>query len=102
MILKMFGIKAGCLCLAVVMSGGHICAQQSSDQNEATPAPARAQQTSGAQSSQAQPVPAAAPEAEKTAEEKEKEKEIEKKEQSQRVLGLYPQFSVTSRGMRHR
>ena len=97
MILRIFGLKTGYLCLAVVMSGGPICAQQSSEQNEATPAvaPARAQQTSGAQSSQAQPVPAADPEAEKTAQEK--EKEIEKQEQSQRALGIYPQFAVTSR-----
>jgi hypothetical protein len=96
MILRILGLKAGCLCVAVVLSGGSACAQQSPDQNEATLAPAGGQQAT-AQSSQAQPVPASAPTAEKTEQEKEKEKEIEKQEQSQRALGIYPQFAVTSR-----
>jgi hypothetical protein len=48
-----------------------------------------------AQVAPSQPAPAAAPSPAKT--KTEEEKEIEKKEQSQRLLGVLPQFSVTDR-----
>ena len=97
MILRIFALRIVCLCLSVALSSGFVCGQQRSDPNEtpAAPAPASAQQTNNAPSSPAQSAPPAAPQAAKTADEK--EKEIEKKEQSQRALGLYPQFAVTSR-----
>ena len=89
-----------CLWLAVATWGGYARAQQGSSQDEATPAqqPTNgAHQTSDSSGSQAQPASASTTQAGKTAQKGEKEKDIEKQEQSQRVLGLYPQFSVTSR-----
>ena len=101
--MRIFGVRIGCLWLAVAICGGIARAQQSSSQNEATraqPAVSSPGQTNESQGSQVQAAPASTPQSGKTAQEqeKEKEKEIEKQEQSQRVLGLYPQFSVTSRG----
>lgn len=84
------------------MCSGYACALENSGQDQGAPASTSARPENAPQNSQAQPNAAASKQAEKTAEEKEKEKEkekaIEKQEQSQRVLGLYPQFSVTSRG----
>ncbi len=68
----------------------------------ATPAQERAQEQPVRQITSQQPVPSPKPETpgqpppgrNKT----EQEKEIEKREQSQRMLGVVPQFAVTSRG----
>ncbi len=86
--------------LTLAICGVHAAAQQakpaSNDAQAAPPATSSPGQTSTAPN--APPAsPVATTQNPKTAEQSEKEKEIEKKEESQRVLGLYPQFSVTSR-----
>lgn len=91
--MKFLGIIV-CLSLSVTISSGDACAQERPTEEQA--APAQAADSTYSQGSQAQ-EPAAAPQTEKTEQEREKEKEIEKKEQSQRALGIYPQFAVTSR-----
>ncbi len=97
--MKTFGVRMVCLFLAVALTGRCAFAQPGSAYSEPTPAPEAASGQSGdAQSSPAQAPSSSSPPTGKTAQEQEKEKEIEKKEQSQRVLGLYPQFQVTSRG----
>jgi hypothetical protein len=99
-------LRAVCLCLAVAACGGYARAQQSSGQNQAAPAqpPSSPPPKSDSAGAQAQPsststpsMPTSTPTAQgdKTADEK--EKEIQKQEQSQRALGFYPQFAVTSR-----
>jgi hypothetical protein len=95
--LRIFGLRISCLCLAVIASGGSVRAQQTSNRNEATPARQPAPGHSGDPSATPQTDPATTAQSGKPAQQPEKEKEIEKQEQSQRVFGLYPQFSVTSR-----
>jgi hypothetical protein len=97
--LRISRLRIGCLWLVVAISGRCAFAQPGSGYREPTSAPEAASGQSGdAQSSPAQAPSTSSPPTGKTAQEQEKEKEIEKKEQSQRVLGLYPQFQVTSRG----
>ncbi len=65
------------VCLGLVLSGaGYAHAQQSAEQVPPSPSSQTGQAAQQAQ---------------------EREKEIEKKEHSQRALGIYPQFAVTSR-----
>jgi hypothetical protein len=87
----------GCLCLAGMIWASHAWAQQQSAQSLAPQAQetGSAPQAGSAGKSQVPPASTSPAQTEKT--EKEKEREIERREQSQRVLGLYPQFSVTSR-----
>jgi len=101
--LRILGLRIVCLWLAIAMCGGSAHGQQSAGQGDATPATPAQAPASGAPpatapaGSQAPAAPATATQTGQTPPADEKEKEIEKKEQSQRALGIYPQFAVTSR-----
>ena len=94
--MRFFGLRIVCLGLAIALCGGYARAQQSPGPDQAAPVQPQvsAPQTNAPQS----PAAPASPGQTGTTAPADKEKEIEKQEQSQRVLGLYPQFSVTSRG----
>jgi hypothetical protein len=77
---------------------GLISQQQSKDtQQPANPQTAPAQTTPAPSSTEQTPSPTPTPPPAPTPSAGEQEKEIQKKEQSQRILGVAPQFSVTSR-----
>ena len=79
----------------MVLYAGCAAAQTNPPQDQNTPAQtAPATAPAAADSKPAQQLP---PAPGSQADKAEKEKEIEKQEQSQRVLGVYPQFAVTSR-----
>jgi hypothetical protein len=92
---KLFEGRMLCLWASLALCGPLSWAQQtpgSGTTAPAEPSPAATQtapqdsKSSPTNSGQAQPAPRT-----------EQEKQIEKKEQSQRIMGVYPQFSVTSR-----
>jgi hypothetical protein len=87
--MRVFRTRLVCLGLAILFCGGFARAQQDSSQQEPPPGQHPATNAPPPGTPQGSPTPSPT--------DKNNEKEIEKKEQSQRVLGIYPQFSVTSR-----
>lgn len=81
----------------VVACGTALAQQTSTPDNAAKAQPGADNPVQSSQSSQTQATGTATPENTRTPQQGENEKEIEKKEQSQRALGIYPQFAVTSR-----
>jgi hypothetical protein len=96
--LRIFELRMVCLSLSIALCGLEARAQQDSHQNAPPPGQHPATDAAPPGSSQgSQTQPATSDTQNGTPQRETKEKEIQKQEQSQRVLGLYPQFSVTSR-----
>src|SRR5579883_2684632 len=83
----------GCLCLALILCGFLHAQQDSVPSTQQTP-PAAAPQANG-QPTASQPAQSDA--AQQKPQSEKSEEEVRKQEESQRVLGIMPQFSVTSR-----